>query len=144
MTRDELEAVAGGPIGWSRPEAPDPRAPRASGTLLAHYAPRAKLRLMSELQLTDALDQLIPVLVGWQEPGPQVAVYSRSAWAHRPVQPGVVMRVMPAQPAFAAHELFSDLRDMDALGVDQIWVELPPPGAAWDGVRDRLLRAAAA
>ena len=33
---------------------------------------------------------------------------------------------------------------MDALGVEQIWVEAPPPDAAWDGVRDRLGRAAAA
>ncbi|HEX5373291.1 MAG TPA: L-threonylcarbamoyladenylate synthase [Aquabacterium sp.] len=144
LTRDELEAAACEPIRWSRPEAPDPKAPRASGTLLAHYAPRAKVRLMSEAELIDALDKLIPVLVGWSEPGPQVAVYSRSAWAHRPGQPGVAMRVMPAQPAFAAHELFADLRDMDALGVEQIWVEHPPADAAWDGVLDRLMRAAAA
>jgi L-threonylcarbamoyladenylate synthase len=144
LTRDELEAAAGEPIGWSRPEAPDPSAPRASGTLAAHYAPRAKVRLMSEAQLIDALDKLIPVLLGWADTSPQVAVYSRSAWAHRPVQPGVAMRVMPAQAGPAAHELFADLRDMDALGVDQIWVELPPADAAWDGVRDRLMRAAAA
>lgn len=144
LTRAELESVAGQAIAWSRPEAPDPRAPRASGTLLAHYAPRAKLRLMDEEGLIRALDDLVPVLAGWHSPLPKVAVYSRSAWAHRPVQPGVVMKVMPAQAGPAAHDLFADLRDMDALGVEQIWAEAPPADPAWDGVRDRLMRAAAA
>jgi L-threonylcarbamoyladenylate synthase len=144
LTRDELEMVAGEPIGWSRPEAPDPTAPRASGTLLAHYAPRAKVRLMPEAALLKALDGLIPVLAGWHNPIPKVAAYSRSAWAHRPVQPGVIFKAMPAQASQAAHDLFADLRDMDALGIEEIWVEMPPEDAAWDGVRDRLLRAAAA
>jgi L-threonylcarbamoyladenylate synthase len=35
------------------------------------------------------------------------------------------------------------LRELDALGVARIWVETPPAGADWDGVRDRLERAAA-
>lgn len=144
LTRAELEATAGQALSWSRPEAPDPAAPRASGTLLAHYAPRAKVHVMSSAQLGSALDHLVPMLLGSAGAPPQVAVYSRSAWAHRPGQPGVVMRVMPAQPASAAHGLFADLRDIDALGVAQIWVEAPPPDPAWDGVRDRLMRAAAA
>ena len=145
LTRDELEIVAGQAMAFSRPEAPDPKAPRASGTLLAHYAPRARLRLMDEALLLRALDDLVAVLVGWSPVNPpKVAVYSRSAWAHRPVQPGVLMRVMPAQAPLAAHELFAALRDMDAHGVEQIWVESPPLDPAWDGVRDRLARAAAA
>ncbi len=144
LTRDALQAAAGEPIGWSRPEAPDPSAPRASGTLLAHYAPRAKVRLMPEAALFKALDLLIPALLIWPNPMPKVAVYSRSAWAHRPGQPGVAMRAMPEQAAQAAHELFADLRDMDALGVEEIWVETLPEDSAWDGVRDRLMRAAAA
>jgi L-threonylcarbamoyladenylate synthase len=35
------------------------------------------------------------------------------------------------------------LREFDAEGVQLIWVEEPPADPAWDGVRDRLLRAAA-
>ena len=35
------------------------------------------------------------------------------------------------------------LRSFDDRGAQQIWVELPPAGAEWDGVRDRLVRAAA-
>ena len=37
----------------------------------------------------------------------------------------------------------SVLRDLDARGVQQIWVELPPDTPDWEGVRDRLQRAAA-
>ena len=144
LTRDELAEVAGEPIAWSRPEAPDPNAPRASGTLLAHYAPRAKVHLMDGSALVRALDDLILVLMVGQHHVPRVAVYSRTAWAHRGGQPGVVFKVMSVQATTAAHDLFADLRDMDALGVEQIWVEAPPPDAAWDGVRDRLGRAAAA
>jgi L-threonylcarbamoyladenylate synthase len=35
------------------------------------------------------------------------------------------------------------LRELDDEGVQLIWVEVPPPGPEWDGVRDRLTRAAA-
>jgi L-threonylcarbamoyladenylate synthase len=35
------------------------------------------------------------------------------------------------------------LRQFDATGAPLIWVEVPPADAAWDGVRDRLQRAAA-
>jgi len=35
------------------------------------------------------------------------------------------------------------LRDFDAQGVKLIWIEHPPGTAEWDGVRDRLGRAAA-
>ena len=50
---------------------------------------------------------------------------------------------MPADASAVAHELFAVLRDLDAAGVTAIWVEEPPPGPEWDGVRDRLRRAAA-
>jgi L-threonylcarbamoyladenylate synthase len=51
---------------------------------------------------------------------------------------------MPDDPDRAARELFSTLRELDAEGVDLIWVEEPPSLQAWDGVRDRLVRASAA
>ncbi|MDI1260055.1 L-threonylcarbamoyladenylate synthase [Aquabacterium sp.] len=149
LTRDEIEAAAGEPVGLSTPEAPDTDAPRASGTLAAHYAPRAKLRLMSDTQLSSALDLIEPeltakALANKAATPPGIAVYSRSLWAHRPASPGVVQRAMPADAISAAHHLFSDLRELDALGVELIWVEKPPVDPVWDGVRDRLARAAAA
>jgi len=56
---------------------------------------------------------------------------------------GVLWREQPATADEAAHALFSILRDLDARGVQQIWVQLPPDTPEWEGVRDRLQRAAA-
>jgi L-threonylcarbamoyladenylate synthase len=50
---------------------------------------------------------------------------------------------MPDNAQDAAHELFDTLRLWDAQGMQAICVEAPPDGADWDGVRDRLQRAAA-
>ncbi|MBP9061052.1 MAG: translation factor Sua5, partial [Rhodoferax sp.] len=45
--------------------------------------------------------------------------------------------------AATAQQLFAVLREFDAQGVKLIWVETPPDAPEWDGVRDRLERAAA-
>ena len=129
LTRERIEAAAGEPL-----RDPDADAPRASGTLEAHYAPRAKLRLMAGPLLNTALQLLGP------EPL-KLAVYSRSVPLN--AAPGVRHRRMPARPDDAAHELFSVLRELDAEGAQLIWVEEPPADPEWDGVRDRLRRAAA-
>lgn len=50
---------------------------------------------------------------------------------------------MPEDAAATAQELSAVLRDLDAQGVQKNWIETPPDYAAWDGVRDRLQRAAA-
>ena len=130
LTRARIEEAAGEPL-----LDPDSSAPRAPGTLAAHYAPNARLRLMSTRMLTTALQMLAQESLS-------LAVYSRSLALN--VAPRVRHRRMPAQPEQAAHELFSVVREFDAEGVQLIWVEEPPPGPEWDGVRDRLKRAAAA
>ena len=71
-----------------------------------------------------------------------IATYSRAIL--RSSAPAVIRRHMPQDAAAAAHELFAVLRELDAQGVHLIWVETPPADADWDGVRDRLRRAAAA
>ena len=129
LTRERIEEAAG-----ERLQDPDEASPRAPGTLAAHYAPEARLRVMSTGMLQTALKVL------GAEPL-KLAVYSRSIPSG--VAPGVVHRRMPARPEQAAHELFSILRELDREGVHLIWVEEPPPGPEWDGVRDRLSRAAA-
>jgi L-threonylcarbamoyladenylate synthase len=55
---------------------------------------------------------------------------------------GITVRRMPESAEAAAHELFAALREFDAQGAQLIWVEQPPDDAAWDGVNDRLRRAA--
>lgn len=108
-------------------------APRASGTLASHYAPEARVRLMDAAALQAALDVL-------GEQAPSLAVWSRAAL--RTPSSRVLKRRMPDDALEAARQLFAVLRELDAQGVQLIWVETPPPGADWDGVRDRLQRAA--
>lgn len=134
-TADLNAALA--PLGLQLQEAGSVQksAPKASGTLDAHYAPRAKVRLMDATMLQTALDVL-----GLD--AKNIATYSRSIL--RTPAPAVLRRHMPQNATAAAHELFAVLRELDAQGVALIWVETPPDEEAWDGVRDRLQRAAAA
>jgi L-threonylcarbamoyladenylate synthase len=128
LTPARLEAIAGQPL-----RARDGAAPRASGTLESHYAPRAKVRLMDARQLRAAFQVL-------GEDARHIALYARS-----PIETarGTPRRRMPEDAEDAARELFAVLRELDATGVRLIWVETPPDGPEWDGVRDRLSRAAA-
>lgn len=118
-------------------EAFDTDAPRASGTLAAHYAPNARLRLMAAGELQAGLD-----LLGADAQRAGLAVYARSPLQR--VAGGVLLRRMPDDAEAAAQQLFAVLRDFDAQGARLIWVEAPPEASDWDGVRDRLQRAAAA
>ncbi|MEY4712652.1 MAG: hypothetical protein RIS88_2102 [Pseudomonadota bacterium] len=120
------------------PHEVDEAAPRASGTLESHYAPQARVRVMT----ADALREAVVALdrEGGATP-PRVAIWARAmlvrtggAWLHRS---------MPSEARIAARELFAVLRDFDARGVQQIWIEAPPETPEWAGVRDRLQRAAA-
>lgn len=129
VTREDVEAACGLPVRDR-----DAQAPRASGTLASHYAPQAQVRLMDGSELQAALDML-----GAQ--ARHIAVYSRTAV--RSASPHVRLRAMPDDAAACAQELFAVLRALDDGQTRLIWVESPPPGADWDGVRDRLVRAAA-
>jgi L-threonylcarbamoyladenylate synthase len=126
---DALESAAG-----MRLSERDQSSPRASGTLAAHYAPRARVRLMNARAIQQALDLLGP-------DARHIAVYARS-----PVgSPSAHVRLerMPASPSACAQELFAVLRTLDQADTRLIWVETPPDDPAWDGVRDRLQRASA-
>ncbi len=117
-------------------------APRASGTLQSHYAPNAKVRLMDAKSLQAALD-LLGADAGLAPGGsaPLIATYSRAILNTRAAN--VLRRRMPDDAPATAQQLFAVLRDFDAQGVKLIWIEAPPDSPEWDGVRDRLQRAAA-
>lgn len=112
----------------------DAQAPRVPGSLAAHYAPRARVHLVPADRMDDALQAL-----GHQHDGRSVGVYSRQPPRNRSP---IVHRAMSGDPSEVAHDLFAVLRGLDDEGVQAIWVEMPPEGTAWDGVRDRLQRAA--
>ncbi len=129
LSRAAIEAV----LGQTLAEA-DAASPRASGTLASHYAPRATVQLLDGVALRHRLQ------AGLDLPAGGVGVYSRLS---PPVGSGWIHKAMAADAASVAHDLFAVLREFDEAGVAAIWVERPPPGPEWDGVRDRLQRAAA-
>ena len=132
LTREQLEAACGQRL--RDPDELHDAAPRASGTLESHYAPKARVRLMDASSLQSALD-----LLGAEAAG--IATYSRAILRTRSGK--VLRRRMPDDASETARQLFAVLREFDARGVQLIWVETPPDSAEWEGVRDRLKRAAA-
>jgi L-threonylcarbamoyladenylate synthase len=133
ISRAQVEAACGQPLrDGAALGAPDPK---ASGTLLAHYAPAAPVRLMDAKALQTALD-----LLGAD--AAHIAAWSRAIL--KTPSSGVIRRRMPEDAAATAQQLFAVLREFDAQGVRLIWIETPPETPEWEAVRDRLQRAAAA
>jgi L-threonylcarbamoyladenylate synthase len=107
-------------------------APRASGTLASHYAPRTRTRLvpgcdLAAVNATREHGAPRAVLARTQAPPP----HFRGTWI-----------VAGTDPAAYAQALYANLRKLDAAGADEILVESVPAGPEWDAVRDRLQRAA--
>ena len=109
-------------------------APRAPGTLKAHYAPVTPLMLVE----ADVAPELIRSLVRQEK---KVAVLSFSA--KRPLLPGLTWVSAPSEPQGYAHALYANLRSLDASRADVIVAESPPQEPEWLAVIDRLTRAAA-
>lgn len=107
-------------------------APRVSGSLAAHYAPRTPMRLVpattldAEAALASARGLRLAVLA--LHPAP--ASLARVNWQRA-----------PAMPEAYAQDLYASLRALDAAGMDLILVEQLPETADWLAVRDRLMRA---
>jgi L-threonylcarbamoyladenylate synthase len=128
-------------------------APRASGTLAAHYAPQAKLHLMETAPLQHALQ---PGSALRQAVAGRIGIYMRTRpaiSAEDAAQPGgaqadgppqLLLRAMAQDAARAAQHLFATLRALDDAGAQEIWVEATPETMEWAGVADRLQRASVA
>ncbi len=120
------------------PDGSDATAPRASGTLKAHYAPRTPLALLP-------FDALEPLLAAATRQGEAVALVARAsraqAWASAP---GVHFVAAPEDPQAYARELYGLLRALDRANVARILIEKLPETVEWIAVNDRLGRAAAA
>jgi L-threonylcarbamoyladenylate synthase len=119
------------------PRMPDAGAPRASGTLESHYAPRTPIALVASEQLPDTLQRLLSA-------GKKVALMHSSVFAFSDAiaQSSCVRIALPPAPEDYAHDLYAALRAMDAANADIILVEAPPNDSRWQGVNDRLRRAA--
>jgi L-threonylcarbamoyladenylate synthase len=104
------------------PLPPDAAAPRASGTLKAHYAPRTTLTLAQ----ADALPQYLHGL----------SADGRLAWVGRAPatsDPRCTFVEAPATPDAYAQELYRLLRRLDKEGFQRLVFEPLPESLEWDG-----------
>ena len=125
VTREDIATTIG-----TVPLDRDPDAPRASGTLAAHYAPHTALVVVHREALDGELGERANVAVlALREPPPTANVTS---WI-----------TAPLEPVRYGHDLYANLRRLDASGAKRILVEAPPDQPAWEAVNDRLTRAAA-
>jgi L-threonylcarbamoyladenylate synthase len=124
ITREDIATALGIP-----PSERDAAAPRASGTLAAHYAPRTALALVDAQSLDEELASPSNIAVlALREPPPMARVTSWITGAFDATRYG--------------HDLYANLRTLDGSGAKRIVVEAPPRTQAWEAVNDRLARAA--
>jgi L-threonylcarbamoyladenylate synthase len=104
----EIARVLGRP-----PRAPDADAPRASGTLAAHYAPRTPARILSASALASA---------SWRAPDRRRA--RANVHAARAIR-RTLDRCAARRQAYA-HDLYANLRALDATDAVAILIEAVP------------------
>lgn len=102
---------------------------RAPGTLAAHYAPQARVRIVTAADLPDA------------DAGE--ATVGLLALDDVPTPTGIVRLSAPTTADDYARVLFAALREADALGLTHVLAVPPPSDGVGAAVIDRLHRAAA-
>ncbi len=130
ISAEQIEHVLGRALAMPDTIVADTPAPRVSGSLDAHYAPHTPVALIAPDVLADVLNRL-------QQKDRRVALMHYSG-----LTPVPVSARMPADPDGYAHALYANLRAMDTQEADLIVVEQPPQDIRWQGVNDRLRRAA--
>lgn len=119
---------------WGRsvehPESHDVATP---GNVAAHYQPRTPLKLAAIDVHTLAQACHGTVFVVWSEGAAAQLDIAGIPIANR--------RMMPAEPAGYAQQLYSTLFDIDQTDAAAIWAEPPPQEESWRGINDRLRRA---
>ena len=118
------------------PDGSDATAPRASGTLKAHYAPRTPLALLP-------FEALEPLLAARQA-NERVALVARVSRAGHGRRRRACISSPRRDPHVYARELYGLLRALDRANVSRILIEKLPDTIEWIAVNDRLGRAAAA
>jgi L-threonylcarbamoyladenylate synthase len=98
-------------------------APRVSGALAAHYAPRTPMRMSSGIASASAESAVLAFSL-------DKPIAHQGTWIKA-----------SSDAANYAHDLYANLRALDACGAAGILVEEIPAGSKWDAVRDRLGRA---
>lgn len=129
ITRAQLQNVIRCPVVDA-----GPLAPRSSGRLEKHYAPRTPLEVLPAEKLAAML------ATGGRQ---QFAVLAPLDLL-RNCRADVIVAIAAAEDADEyARLLYANLHRLDQSGADVIAIAAPPSGPQWDAVHDRLRRAAA-
>jgi len=129
ITRADLEHVLGAPVADAGAQAP-----RASGRLEKHYAPRTPLEVVPVDRVGSRLAALFHVRVGLLAPA---AVLSA-------LRAPPEVRIAAAEDAATyGRDLYANLHRLDASGVERIVIAAPPAAPEWSAIHDRLQRAQA-
>ncbi len=111
-------------------------APRVPGSTISHYAPRTPLEIVPAEALETRVESLSVdgarlAVLAMRQP---LTILGRVSWINAGRKPDAY-----------AHDLYANLRTLDKVaGCTRILVQAVPATEAWDAVRDRLQKAAAA
>ena len=110
--------------------------PAASGTLAAHYAPNTRLKLVR-------VEQIDAIAERAHEQQRRLAIYSMQVppLIASQTETTLVWRRMPSSASVLAAQLYDDLRELDALNLDELIVESPMEQPGFAAIIDRLTRA---
>lgn len=129
ITRAALEQVLGVPV-----TDPHASAPRTSGRLEKHYAPRTPLEVVPVDRLGSRLAALFHLRVALLAPSAVLSTL-RAAPA--------VQLAAPDDAVSYGSQLYANLHRLDVCGAERIVIAAPPEGAEWVAIHDRLKRAQA-
>jgi L-threonylcarbamoyladenylate synthase len=121
-------------------------APRVSGSLSAHYAPRTKMTLYEHGDLNQSLEILSRSIgeiknLAWVHFSEHLVNLADSEGILFLEKSKITEIIIPPNPEALARQLYSLLRHLDQSNYDLIAFQKLPIDASWDAVRDRLSRA---
>ena len=128
VTAEQITAVLGGRLAAQKADAP-----RVSGSLPSHYAPRARVEVVADENIALRAKELAAQVK-------KVALLTRDS---PPIAAAnIVILTAPSDAVEFGHELYSLLRRADELGCDVILTALPADQGLGAAIADRLRRAA--
>ena len=131
-SRASIEAVLGVRLGDSGAE----KTLKSPGLLPKHYSPRSRTIVAN----WNTTDELLRVLRDHSVPPAKTAVVSHT---HIPFDAAFLhVSIVPHDPPAYARALYAELHRCDELLPELIVCEGVPATAEWDGIQDRLQRAA--
>jgi L-threonylcarbamoyladenylate synthase len=128
ISAEELNASHGAPASHGVLKSP--------GMIEKHYSPQARVLLANWNDSEQARDIVL-------RSGGKVETTHVIAYEKIPSEAGfAAVSVIPHDPEAYARALYAELHRCDEAGAKTILIEIPPATAEWEGIRDRLRRAA--